>query len=73
MSTSAPAPAPRHSYLLRFESLYDPGRALMFPCDEGGQVELDALSEPARCNYFYARAVVGREYAVPAVVGERPH
>jgi hypothetical protein len=32
-------------------------------------VLLDALSEPARRNYLYARAVVGREYAVPAVRG----
>lgn len=59
---------------LRFESLFNPGRALAFPCDESGRVELDALSEPARRNYFYARAVVGREFATPAVVngGRRP-
>jgi len=31
-------------------------------------VELDALSERARSNYLYARAVVGREFATPAVV-----
>jgi len=55
-------------FVLRFESLFDPGRGLAFPCDEGGQVELDALSERARRNYFYARVVVGREYATPAVV-----
>ena len=36
--------------------------------DEHGQVALDALSERARRNYFYARVVVGREYAAPAVV-----
>lgn len=53
---------------LRFESLFDPGRALAFPCDERGQVELDQLTEKARRNYLYARAVVGREYATPAVV-----
>jgi hypothetical protein len=51
-----------------FESLFNPGRALAFPCDERGQVELDTLSERARHNYLYARAVVGREYATPAVV-----
>ena len=56
------------NFELRFESLFHPGRGLAFPCDAGGQVELDALSEPARCNYLYARAVVGREYATPAVV-----
>jgi hypothetical protein len=44
------------------------GRALAFPCDDHGQVALDALSEPARRNYFYARAFVGREYAQPRVI-----
>ena len=60
-------------FVLRFESLYVPGRGLAFPCDERGRVELDTLSERARRNYFYARVVVGREYATPAVVpsGER--
>ena len=55
-------------FVLRFESLFDPGRGLAFPCDEHGQVTLDALTERARRNYFYARVVVGREYATPAVV-----
>ena len=53
---------------LRFQSLFHEGRALVFPCDAAGQVKLDALSERARENYLYARVVVGREYAVPAVV-----
>lgn len=52
---------------LRFQSLFQPGRAMAFPCDARGQVDLDALSEHARENYLYARAVVGREFAVPAV------
>jgi hypothetical protein len=55
-------------FQLRFESLFRPGRGLSFPCDERGAVELDALTEPARCNYLYARAVVGREFSIPAVV-----
>lgn len=54
-------------FVLRFESLFDPGRGLAFPCDEHGEVVLDALSERARRNYFYARVVVGREYATPLV------
>ena len=53
---------------LRFESLFNPGRAMAFPCDERGCVELDSLTERARKNYFYARAVVGREFATPAVI-----
>lgn len=54
-------------YELRFESLFDPGRGLTFPCDASGSVALDSLSERARNNYIYARAVVGREYATPCV------
>jgi hypothetical protein len=55
-------------YELRFQSLFYPGRALAFPCDERGRVELDSLSARARDNYLFARAVVGREFAVPQVV-----
>jgi hypothetical protein len=55
------------SYELRFQSLFDEGRALAFPCDACGSVHLDALSDRARNNYLYARAVVGREFAHPAV------
>ena len=54
-------------YELRFQSLFDEGRALAFPCDAKGRVELDDLSPRARNNYLYARAVVGREFSVPAV------
>ena len=49
-------------YEIRYLSLFDTGRALAFPCDEHGRVPLDDLSERARSNYFYARAVIGREY-----------
>jgi hypothetical protein len=60
-------------YELHFESLFDPGRGLSFPCDAKGQVELDALSERARHNYLFARAVVGREYHVPSVLLRELH
>jgi hypothetical protein len=59
---------PQAHYELRFESLFNPGRALAFPCDARGRVEMDHLSEAALRNYLYARAVVGREFATPAVV-----
>lgn len=55
------------AFQLRFHSLFHPGRGLAFPCDARGRVELDALTERARQNYLYARAVVGREFATPAV------
>lgn len=55
-------------FLLRFESLFDTGRAYCFPCDAQGRVALDLLSERCRHNYLFARAVVGRDFALPRVV-----
>ncbi|MDC8784322.1 hypothetical protein [Roseateles koreensis] len=52
---------------LRFQSLFHTGKALAFPCNSSGIVQLDALSEKALENYLFARAVVGREYAAPHV------
>jgi hypothetical protein len=52
---------------VRFNSLFSPGRALAFPCDDRGRVDLDALSERARNNYLFARATVGREHAMPCI------
>lgn len=54
-------------YELRFQSLFDSGRGYAFPCDSRGRVDLNQLSDRARINYLFARAVVGRELAVPAV------
>ena len=55
------------AYEVRFQSLFNEGRAMSFPCDAQGTVLLDALTERARNNYLYVRAVVGREYAYPLV------
>lgn len=54
-------------YELRFQNLFDSGRGFAFPCDPNGRVDMDKLSERSRNNYLYARAMVGRELAVPAV------
>jgi hypothetical protein len=54
-------------YEICFKSLFNEGRALTFPCDAQGRVALDDLSERARLNYLYARTVIGREFATPAV------
>jgi hypothetical protein len=54
-------------YELRFQNLFDSGRGFAFPCDPSGRVDMDKLSERSRNNYLYARAMVGRELAVPAV------
>lgn len=55
------------AFQLCFRSLFDRGRGYAFPCDCAGRVDLDRLSEQARNNYFYARAMVGRELDQPAV------
>ena len=60
-------------YELRFRSLFHEGRGYSFPCDAAGRVDIDALAEKARLNYFYARTVVGREVATPLVLPARLH
>lgn len=61
------------AYQLRFQSLFHSGRGFAFPCDPSGQVDLDGMSERARNNYFYARAMVGRELSAPAVEAATLH
>lgn len=62
------------TYPERFElcyvSLFNSGRGFAFPCDAKGRVDLDSLSDQAKANYFYARALVGREFCVPQVQRE---
>ena len=55
-------------YEARFCSLFNGGDELAFPCDAQGKVNLDGLSNRARNNYFYARALIGREFAAPVVM-----
>lgn len=54
-------------YELRFRHLVDSGRGFTFPCDHNGHVDLNQLSDRARTDYLFARALVGRDLAVPAV------
>jgi hypothetical protein len=62
------------AYLLRYRSLFEDGRGLAFPCDARGLVDLDSLTQRARDNYLYARAVVGRDFGLPEVeVAVVPH
>jgi hypothetical protein len=67
MDTIAVTPGPTADFELRFPSLFDPGRALAFPCNADGEVELERLSERGRSSYLRARDRVGREYAFPTV------
>ena len=50
----SPSSADRDSarFELRFQSLFNTGRALSFPCDATGHVDMDALSERARDSYL---------------------
>jgi hypothetical protein len=52
--------------VLSFQAIHS-GKRLEFPCDDKGIVLLDSLTEKARANYFYARAMLGREYLTPQV------
>jgi hypothetical protein len=67
MNTSAASIQGADRYELRFRSLFDEGRGFSFPCDSAGRVNIDALSDRARSNYLFARTVIGREFAMPAV------
>lgn len=59
--------AMRYRYELTFEPLAGEGGGYAFPCDDRGRVDLDTLSERARNDYLFARALVGRTLAAPAV------
>jgi hypothetical protein len=52
---------------LRFQSLFDEGRGLAFPCDDLGVVDIDRLPDRARNNYLFAHTLIGREFAPPKV------
>jgi hypothetical protein len=64
---------PATSYEIRFANLFREGTALAFPCDRGGRVDLDGLSDRARNNYLFARAMVGRDFATPVVLAHDLH
>jgi hypothetical protein len=57
----------RNAFQLCFQSLFDARRTYVFPCNAFGHVDMDALGERVRNNYLYARAVIGREVAMPKV------
>jgi hypothetical protein len=67
VATTTVSAASAERFELRFESLYSEGRGLAFPCNPSGRVDPDELPERARDNYFFARAMVGREFYTPKV------
>ena len=60
-------------YEIRFQSLFNEGRALAFPCDRDGHFDLNTANDRLRDRYFFARAMVGREYAFPVVLERDLH
>jgi hypothetical protein len=68
MTPIPPIPSVHH-FEVRFQSLRADARALAFPCDAAGRVDMDRLTERARNDYLFARATVGRQFARPSVVG----
>jgi hypothetical protein len=68
MTTSISSIQACGNFELRFRSLFEQGRGYSFPCDPAGHVDLDALSERARSNFFFAHSVIGRDFASPAVL-----
>lgn len=67
MDTSTPLCAGGR-FELRFAATGPAGHDYVFPCDEHGQVDLDTLPERDRTEYFFARALMGRDVARPVVV-----
>jgi len=53
-------------FTLRFSALRK-GDDFCFPCDAVGHVDMDLLDERLRNKYFYARALVGRDFWKPMV------
>jgi hypothetical protein len=68
METSRATPTDRANFELRYRSLSPHRCGFAFPCDENGEVDLDVLSDEARENYLYARAMVGRDLLHPQVL-----
>ena len=60
-------PSTATQFQLRYRSFFDSDSGFSFPCDARGRVDMDGLSERARNNYLYARAMVGKQLDVPAI------
>jgi hypothetical protein len=59
------------AFEIQYQSLTDQQALMRFPCDGQGHVDLDGLSPQAVENYLFARAMVGRDFAQPAVVAQQ--
>ena len=61
------APQQQRPLELFYRPLRGTARALSFPCDASGCVDLDSLRENHRREYLYARVVTGNQLAWPVV------
>jgi len=68
MDTINASPPDGAHFELRYRSFSSHRCGYAFPCDAGGRVELDQLSERCRENYLYARAMVGFDLLPPQVL-----
>jgi hypothetical protein len=73
MNPATSTPRDNSGFELRFQSLFNEGRGLAFPCDAQGRVDIDSLSRTLRLNYLYARTLIGREFSVPALLPRALH
>ena len=73
MNTAATFLNSTATFELRFQSLFNEGRGLAFPCDVLGAVDIDRLPERARTNYLFARTLIGREFATPKLQPSAQH
>ena len=72
MFDSSSSSSSKSGFQLCFRALRS-GSDFAFPCDAEGHVDLDQMSERTRNNYFYARAMMGREVSYPAVEAATLH
>ena len=61
------AARPDAQYVLRFQPLRQDRTDVRVPCDAAGRVDLDALEEPLRLAYYFARTLIGRDFRSPCV------
>ena len=59
--------ATKSHFELQFLPRFGGQRRLVFPCNAAGNVEIDKLNEHERIDYFFARALRGRDYSLEVV------
>ena len=68
MTAAASISDDTYRFQVRFSCSCLQGRAVTFPCDSHGEVDLDRLSEAGRQDYLFARIMVRRERVRPEIV-----